>query len=95
MSTKEAYERKLQDQLDEFNTEIDRLKARADKAEADAQPWHRKQIEALQERERIAREKLGELKVAGDDAWEDLKAGIASAWDSVGDALKSAKKHFE
>jgi len=49
----------------------------------------------LQERERIAKEKLGELKAAGDDAWEDLKAGIASAWDSVGDALKSAKKRFE
>ena len=95
MSTKDAYEKQLQAQLDEFSAEIDRLKARADQAEADAEPWLHKQVEALQEKHRAAKEKLGELKEAGDDAWEDLKAGIVAAWDSVGEALKSAKKRFE
>lgn len=92
MSQKEAYEQKLQTQLDEFSAEIDRLKARADKAE---EPWHEQQVEMLQEKHRQAKGKLGELREAGDDAWEDMKEGITSAWDAVGKAVKSAAARFE
>jgi chromosome segregation ATPase len=92
MSEKEAYVRELQTQLDEFTAEIDRLKARADKAE---EPWHRQQVEMLQEKHRQAKEKFGELRDAGDDAWEDMKEGVVSAWDAVGKAVKSAAKRFE
>ncbi|HEQ98633.1 MAG TPA: coiled coil domain-containing protein [candidate division Zixibacteria bacterium] len=95
MGKKDDYERELQARLDEFSAEIERLKERADKAEADAQPWHRKQIEALQEKHGLAKEKLDELRESSDDAWEDMKVGIATAWDSVGNALKSAAKRFE
>jgi hypothetical protein len=56
MSKKTEYEMKLQNQLDEFSAEIDRLKTRADKAETEAEPWHHKQIEALREKHRLAKE---------------------------------------
>jgi len=92
MSEKEAYVRELQTQLDEFTAEIDRLKARADKAE---EPWHQQQVEMLQEKHRQAKVKFGELRDAGDDAWEDMKEGVVSAWDAVGKAVKSAAKRFE
>jgi hypothetical protein len=36
-----------------------------------------------------------QLKEAGDDAWEDLKAGIDSAWDSLSGAIKSAASRFK
>lgn len=94
MTTKAEYEKKLQTQLDEFSTEIDKLKSRADKTEADAEPWHHKQIEVLQEKHKLAKKKLGELRESSDDAWEDLKDGLSSAWDSVSIAIKSAKKRF-
>ncbi|MGD8922181.1 MAG: coiled coil domain-containing protein [Candidatus Zixiibacteriota bacterium] len=92
MNQKEAYAQKLQIQLDEFGAEIDRLKARADKAE---EPWHQQQIEVVQEKHRQAKRKLGELRDAGDDAWEDMKDGISTAWNAVGNALKTAAKRFE
>jgi hypothetical protein len=92
MNQKEAYAQKLQIQLDEFSAEIDRLKARADKAE---EPWHRQQVEMAQEKHRQAKKKLGELRDAGDDAWEDMKDGISAAWNAVGNALKTAAKRFE
>jgi ElaB/YqjD/DUF883 family membrane-anchored ribosome-binding protein len=95
MSKRIEYEKKLQAQLDEFGAEIARLKARADKTEADAEPWHHKQVEVLQEKHKLANKKLGELRESSDDAWEDLKEGISSAWDSVSVALKSAAKRFE
>ncbi len=91
MNEKQAYAEALQRQLDEFAIEIDRLKARADTAE---EPWHQQQVKILQEKHKLAREKLGELKESSDDAWEDLKEGISSAWDSVSVALKSAAKRF-
>jgi uncharacterized coiled-coil DUF342 family protein len=95
MSMKQTYEQKLQAQLDEWSAEIDKLKAKADKAEADTQLEYYKQIEGLRSKQEAANEKLAELKAASDDAWEDLKAGVESAWDSLGNALKSASSRFQ
>ena len=95
MSMKETYEKKLQAQLDEWGAEIYKLKAKADKAEADVQLDYYKQIEELRTMQETANEKLAELKEASDDAWDDLKAGIENAWDSLGNALKSAASRFK
>ena len=34
-------------------------------------------------------------KEADKDAWEDLEAGTESAWDSLGEAVKSATSRFK
>jgi hypothetical protein len=47
MGMKEAYQKKLQAQLDEWNAEIEQLKAKADKAEAESQLEYYKKIEEL------------------------------------------------
>ncbi|HEY9148429.1 MAG TPA: coiled coil domain-containing protein [Gammaproteobacteria bacterium] len=95
MGMKEAYEKKLQSHLDEWSAEIDKLKAKADSAEADAQLEYYKKIEELRSMQESAHKKLAELKEASDDAWEDLKAGLDSAWDSLSIAVKSAKSRFK
>ena len=95
MSLKKAYEQKLQAQLDEWNAEIEKLKAKVDNAEADSQLKYYKQIEEIRSMQESASNKLVELKDAGDDAWEDLKAGVDSAWDSLGTAVKSAASRFK
>lgn len=95
MSMKEAYEQKLQAQLKEWGAEIDRLKAKADDAEADAQLEYYKEIEKLRSMQEAANRKLAELKEASDDAWEDLKADVDSAWDSMSSVLKSASSRFK
>lgn len=95
MSIKDAYEKKLHAQLDEWKAGIDMLKAKASKAEADAQLGYYKHIEDLRTKQEAARLKLEELELAGDDAWEDLKAGIESAWDDLEDAFKLAASRFK
>ncbi len=94
MDTKQAYEKKLQAQLDEWNAEIEKLKARATKSEANAQLENDKQFSELRAKQEMAKEKLAELKQSGSEAWEDLKPGLQSAWNSLSDALKSAKSRF-
>jgi uncharacterized coiled-coil DUF342 family protein len=95
MSKKEAYEKKLQAQLDEWNAEIDKLREKADKAGADAQLEYYRQIDELRAKQQQSNQKLAELKAASDDAWEDMKAGVDSARDSLGRSLKSAKSRFK
>jgi multidrug resistance efflux pump len=95
MSNKEAYQKKLQAQLYEWSAEIDKLKAQAYKAGADAQIGYDKQIEELRSMQTSASSQLAELKAASDDSWEDLKAGMDIAWSTIGDALKSVKSRFK
>jgi multidrug resistance efflux pump len=73
----------------------DKLKAKADKAEANVQLEYYKKIEELRSMKETANSKLAKLKEASDDAWEDLKAGIDSAWNSLGNALSSAVARFK
>jgi uncharacterized coiled-coil DUF342 family protein len=95
MSMKEAYEKKVAAQLDEWKSEIDKMKAKADKADAEAKLEYYKQIDGLRSKQKAAQEKLTELKNAGHEAWEDLKSGVDLAKDSVGEALKSAASRFK
>ncbi len=35
------------------------------------------------------------MGMAGEDVWEDMKAGIENAWDSLGDMIKSLASKFK
>ena len=80
---RKAYEEKLEAQLEEWNAQTDLLKAKADKAKAEAKIEYYKKIEALQRKHDEAGIKLRELKTAGDEAWEDLKTATEKVWDEV------------
>ncbi|WP_351089440.1 coiled coil domain-containing protein [Shewanella sp. S1-49-MNA-CIBAN-0167] len=87
--------KKLRAQLDQWSAEIDKLKAKADNAEADAKIEYYKQIEELRTMQKSANSKLTELKESSDGAWEELKAGMDGAWNSLGNSLKSATSRFK
>jgi len=95
MSMKESYQQKLQAQLDGWSADIDKMKARADKAEADVKLEYYEKIEELREKQAAAKDKLTELTAASDDAWEDLKVGAESAWLSLGEAVQRATSRFK
>jgi hypothetical protein len=92
---RKAYEEKLNAQLDEWNAQIAVLKARADKAKAEAKIEYYKTIDVLQQRHDEARTKLHKLKTAGDEAWEDIKIGAEKAWDEVKNAFHDAISNFK
>ena len=94
MPHKDAYVQKLHAKLDEWNSEIVKLKAKADKVEAESRLEYQKEIETLQKKSDEAEEKLAEVRQASEGAWEDLKSGIQNAWDSMEKALKSARSRF-
>jgi hypothetical protein len=92
---RKAYEEKIDAQLKEWSAQIDLLKARADRAKAEAKIDYYKTIEALQDRQEEAATKLKELKNAGDAAWEDVKKGAEKAWADIKTAYKDAASRFK
>ena len=92
---RKAYEEKLDAQYDEWNARIDLLKAKSDKAKAEAKIEYNKNIEALEIKHKEAGTRLHELKTAGDEAWESLKTGAERAWDEVKTAYHSAASKFK
>lgn len=94
MSMKKAYEEKLQARLNECTAEIEKLKSEAGTVEGEEQLKYFEQIQKLREKQTGAQKKLRELKEADEDAWENIKAGIHSTWESLGDAIKSARNIF-
>jgi len=95
MTTKDEFVRKMHAKLDQWNAEIDTLKAKADSAEAEARAEYHKQLETLRSKRDDARHKLNELESSGENAWEDLKAGVELAWESVSEAVRSATSRFK
>ncbi|MCG6879073.1 MAG: hypothetical protein LJE96_08020 [Deltaproteobacteria bacterium] len=95
MSSKDAYVQKLHAKLDEWNAQIDKMKAKADQAEADSRIEYNKRIGELREKRSETKEKLEALREAGEGAWEDLKSGVQLAVESMEQALNSAKARFK
>lgn len=95
MSEKEAYQEKLQAKLDQWRAEIDKLEAKIDQAKADAKINYQKQIEELRAKYGAAKEKLAEVKQAGDGTWKNFKRGIENTWKELGDAVDSAIAKFK
>jgi chromosome segregation ATPase len=92
MSERDAYIKKLEAQLQEWDAEIDKLQAKAKKSQADAQIAYEKQLKELRVQRHEAAEKMDELRRAGEGAWEDMRAGMEKAWARVHDAFTKTLK---
>ncbi|MFT7384540.1 MAG: ketopantoate reductase [Urechidicola sp.] len=95
MSIREAYQDKLQAQLDEWSADINKLKAEAHKAQADVQLEFYKEIEVLRTRKVAASANLVELKAASDDVYKDMIASMDNTRESIDRAMKSAIAKFK
>ncbi|OOV88367.1 coiled coil domain-containing protein [Oceanospirillum linum] len=94
MSKKEAYQQKVEAQLDEWKADIDKLKSKADQANASAQVEYYEQIEQLKTKQEAVSSKFEELRNSSDDAWSDVKSGLELAKESLSEAMDSASKRF-
>ena len=92
---KDLYQQKKQAQLDEWKAEIAKLKAKASGASADAQMEINKQIKVVDNQIKEGKAKLSELGKAGNEAWETLKDGVESAWDSMKSSFSAASAKFK
>lgn len=91
---KEAYQKKLQAQLDQWKAEIDKLQAKSREASADMQIKYQEQIKELREKRAEMETQYDKIQAASIDAWKDFKTGADAAWDNMSNAMKSAWSRF-
>lgn len=94
MTTRHDYIEQFKEKLDEWDSEIDELEAKAQKARADIKFEVEDQLTSLRAKRDLAKLKIAEIKDASEDAWLDLKAGADDAWGSLKHALEKAWSHY-
>lgn len=95
MSKKEEYTNWMESKLDELSADIDKLKAKANQAEAEAQIKYLEEVEALRQKKANMQTKLKEVQTASEGAWEDLKTGLDKSWDDLKAGIESAWSRFK
>ncbi|HSW35046.1 MAG TPA: hypothetical protein VLH18_00395 [Candidatus Limnocylindrales bacterium] len=95
MDNKESYRRKMQEQLDEWIAELDKLRKKAESAGADAVKNLPEQLKVLENKIEEGAEKIKELAEMNEEAFESLRAGFDSAWQSLSAGFKEAKTKFK
>jgi hypothetical protein len=95
MATKEAYQKKLQAQLNEWDAKLDQLSAKAQNATADARISYENQLEGLKSKRAAAHKTLEELGKRSENAWEDMKDGAEKVWDEMSKAIENVAARFK
>lgn len=83
MTDKELYQQKVRAQLAEWAAEVDKLRARASGASAEAQLAMKLHVATLEQQIAGGKAKLAEMAEASDDAWESIKHSAESAWEAI------------
>lgn len=83
LKNRKAYETKMDGQLAQWRAELDVLKAKAKRTEVDALVNYDKAIDALQKKHDEAGAHLHSLKLASDEAWENIKATTENTWTEL------------
>lgn len=90
-----VYLEKMQKQLNEWMAKIDALIGKADKATAGKRARYQEQIGALQEKKKVAQEKLQILRSASGDVWRDAKEAMEKIAGDIRAALDKFKHREE
>ena len=88
METRETHAGKAEAQLKQWGVKIDELVTKAQAVGTEAKFDYRERIDDLKAKYQVAKAKLGEAQVAGNEKWEAFKADFESAWGELEDAFK-------
>jgi chromosome segregation ATPase len=94
-SPKQAFQQKLETQLDEWDAKLEQLRTKAKEAKADIRAEFEVQLEALAAKRAVAQDNLRELRQNGESAWEDLKGGADKAWKELREAIERAASRLK
>lgn len=95
MKSREEYIDKMSNQLKEWSAKIDDLESKAHAVKADAKIVYEQRIRELKDKREDVTQKLRDLKGAGNEAWEAVKAGLDKSWDEFKNAFSDARDKFK
>ena len=95
MENRKDYIDRMAARLKEWDTELQKLEAKAELAKADVKASYNQQIKELRLKKEEAQQKLKKIQDAGEDAWEELKEGAEKSWKIFEDSVKNAWGKFK
>ncbi|RPH79801.1 MAG: hypothetical protein EHM80_06900 [Nitrospiraceae bacterium] len=91
---KEAFQRKVQSELDEMQVRIAQLRGQATHASVEAKANIQKAITELEKKKDLAQKKAADIHSATASSWEQVKAKTAAAMDDLRNSLNRTLSHF-
>ena len=95
MSTKEAYKQKIEAELELAQAKLTEIKAQAKISTADVRLKHAKQVDEIEQKVSTMKARLKELCESSEEAWEQLKGGVESAWSALSASIRNAAAKFK
>jgi myosin heavy subunit len=91
---KEAFQRKVQSELDEVQTRITQLREQVRQTSAEGRADIQKAISELEKKRDLAEKKLQDIHSATASSWEQAKLKTAVAMDDLRESLTRTLSHF-
>lgn len=91
---KDAFQRKIQAELDEVQVRIAQLRGQVEHASGEARADIQKAIGDLEKKKDVAKKKAEAIHSATASSWEQVKAKTAAAMDDLRDSLERALSHL-
>ena len=91
---KDAFQRKVQTELDDMQARITQLRGQVTHASAEARADIQKAIGELEKKKDLAEKKAEAIHSATASSWEQVKSKTAAAMDDLRDSLKRALSHL-
>lgn len=91
---KDAFQRKVQTELDEMHVRMTQLRGQVSHASAEAQRDIQKAFAELEKKKELAQKKAEDIHSATDSSWEQVKSKTAASMDDLRDAFTRAKSHL-
>ena len=95
MSDKKDFTARARQQLEDWDYQLDRLSARLNDLRDEWRDEAREKLNEMKGRRSEFEEKLERLESHGDDAWDDIKAGLEIAWDGLKTGSLAPKSECE
>jgi hypothetical protein len=92
--SREDYVKKLRDQLEKWNSEIDALKVDAQRGKVNTELEFEKRIAQLRRNCEAANERIKQIQESDNIGWEELKEGAEEAWNGIKGLFKDIKTEF-
>jgi predicted nuclease with TOPRIM domain len=92
---RENFREKLESNLREWDTQIDKLRARAKVAQADLKIKYYRELKRLETMRDGLQGRFEDLKKSKDDAWVTLKSGTEKAMSELKQAIDKAIAKFK
>ena len=91
---KDAFQRKIQAELDDMQVRIAQLRGQVEHASASARADIQKSIVELEKKKELASKKAQDIHSATAASWEQVKSKTAAAMDDLRDTFNRTLSHF-